>query len=108
MGKVEAQEYAESTHTTMEQVMKNAEAYLFVLTISLLLATPIVQAIQTLLAMRARVIFPVLRMQTGQSYSTLMTSVSSLDVVVCPHCALSFDRPIDSRYTTSTQPREAL
>ena len=94
--------------TYQEQVMKNAEAYLFVLTISLLLATPIVQAIQTLLAMRARVIFPVLRMQTGQSYSTLMTSVRSMDVVVCPHCASSFDRPIDSRHTTLTQPREAL
>jgi len=96
------------SYTTMEQVMKNAEAYLFVLSISLLLATPIVQAIQTLLAMRARVIFPVLRMQTGQSYSTLLTPVSSMDVVVCPHCALSFDRPIDSRHATSTQAREAL
>lgn len=96
------------TYTTMEQVMKNTEAYLFVLTISLLLAVPIVRAIQTLLAMHARVIFPVLRMQTGQSFSTLMTSVRSMDVVVCPHCASSFDRPIDSRHTTWTQPREAL
>ena len=93
---------------SLEQVMKNTDAYLFVLTISLLLAAPIVRAIQTLLAMHARVIFPVLRMQTGQSFSTLMTSVRSVDVVVCPHCASSFDRPIDSRHTTWTQPREAL
>ncbi len=95
-------------YTTMEPVMKNTDAYLFVLTISLLLAVPIVRAIQTLLAMHARVIFPVLRMQTGQSFSTLMTSVRSMDVVVCPHCASSFDHPVDSRYTTLTQPREAL
>ena len=96
------------TYTTMEPVMKNTEAYLFVLTISLLLAVPIVRAIQTLLAMHARVIFPVLRMQTGQSFSTLMTSSRNMNVVVCPHCASSFDRPIDSRHTTLTQPREAL
>ena len=92
----------------LEQVMKNTEAYLFVLTISLLLAVPIVRAIQTLLAMHARVIFPVLRMQTGESLSTLMTSRRSMDVVVCPHCASSFDRPIDSRHITLTQPRGAL
>ena len=64
--------------------MKNTDAYLFVLTISLLLATPIVLAIHTLLSMRARVIFPLLRMQTGPHSSTLITSVRSMDVIVCP------------------------
>jgi hypothetical protein len=93
---------------SLEQVMKNTDAYLFVLTISLLLATPIIQAIQTLLAMRARVIFPLLRLETGQHYSTLITSVRSMDVIVCPHCASSFDCHIDSRRATFTQPREVL
>lgn len=88
--------------------MKNTEAYLFVLTISLLLAAPIVRAIQTLLAMHARVIFPVLRMQTGQQSSTVITAARSMDAIVCPHCALSFDRYLDAHHTSATQPREAL
>ena len=93
---------------TLEQVMKNTEAYLFVLTISLLLAVPIVRAIQTLLAMRARVIFPLLRMQTGQNCSTLIASVRSMKAIICPHCASSFDRHIDSNQTPFTQPRRVL
>jgi len=88
--------------------MKHTDAYPFVLTISLLLATPIIQAIQTLLTMRARVIFPLLRMPTGQHYSTMITSARSMDVIVCPHCASSFDHTIDSRDATFAQPREAL
>jgi hypothetical protein len=88
--------------------MKNTDAYLFVLTISLLLATPIVLAIHTLLSMRARVIFPLLRMQTGPHSSTLITSVRSMDVIVCPHCTSSFDRHINLSHATFTQPREAL
>lgn len=88
--------------------MKNTDAYLFVLVISLLLATPIVQAIQTLLAMRARVIFPLLRMQTGQHYSTLIRPARTTDVNVCPRCASSFDPHIDTIHPTYTQPREAL
>jgi hypothetical protein len=93
---------------TLEHVMKNTEAYLFVLTISLLLAAPIVRAIQTLLAMHARVIFPVLRMQAGQQSSTVIIAARSMDAIVCPHCALSFDRDLDTRYSSATQPREAL
>lgn len=46
--------------------MKNAAPHLFLFTISLLLAKSIIQAIKTLLTMRARVIFSLLRMQTGQ------------------------------------------
>lgn len=88
--------------------MKNTDAYLFVLTISLLLATPIVLAIHTLLSMRARVIFPLLRIQTGQHQSTLITSARNIDVIVCPHCASAFDRLLDSTPTTFTQSREAL
>ena len=98
----------EALTPTLEQVMKNTAPPLFVFTISLLLATSIIQAIQTLLTMRARVIFPLLRMQTGQHYSTVITSARSMDVIVCPHCASSFDRPIDSSYATFAQPREAL
>jgi hypothetical protein len=94
--------------STLEQVMKNTEAYLFVLTISLLLAAPIVRAIQTLLAMRARVIFPLLRLETGHHYSTLITSARSMESISCPRCALSFDRHIDSNQTTFTQPRRTL
>jgi hypothetical protein len=88
--------------------MKNTAPHLFVFTISLLLATSIIQAIQTLLTMRARVIFPLLRMQTGHHYSTVITSARSMDVIVCPHCASSFNHTIDSSYATFTQPRKAL
>ena len=93
---------------TLEQVMKNTDAYLFVLAVTLLLAAPIVRAIQTLLAMHARVIFPLLRMQTGQHYATVFTSAQSMDAIICPHCASSFDRHIDSSHATFKQPREAL
>lgn len=88
--------------------MNNADAYLFVLTISLLLAAPIVQAIQTLLAMHSRVIFPLLRIRTGQRCVTMTTSARSTGAIICPHCALSFDRHLDPRHATVTQPREAL
>jgi len=98
----------EALTPTLEQVMKNTAPPLFVFTISLLLATSIIQAIQTLLTMRARVIFPLLRMQPGHHYSTVITSARSMDVIVCPHCASSFDRPIDSSYATFAQPRETL
>ena len=50
----------EALTPTLEQVMKNTAPHLFVFTNSLLLATSIIQAIQTLLTMRARVIFPLL------------------------------------------------
>jgi hypothetical protein len=93
---------------SLEQVMKNTAPHLFVFTISFLLATSIIQAIQTWLTKRARVIFPLLRMQTGQHCSTLITSVRSMDVIVCPHCASSFDHTIDLSHATFTQPREAL
>ena len=88
--------------------MKNTDAYPFVLTISLLLATPIIQALQTLLTMRERVIFPLLRMPTGQHYSTMITSARSMNVIVCPHCASSFDHTLDLSYATLIQQREAL
>ena len=42
--------------------MKNAAPHLFVFTISLLLTTSIIRAIQTFVTMRARVIFPLLWM----------------------------------------------
>jgi hypothetical protein len=42
--------------------MKNTAPHLFVFTLSLLLATSIIQVIKTLLTMRARIIFPLLRM----------------------------------------------
>jgi hypothetical protein len=45
---------------TLEQVMKNTAPHLFLFTLSLLLATSIIQAIQTLLTMRARAIAPLL------------------------------------------------
>ena len=71
--------------------MKNTDAYLLVPTIFLLLATPIVQAIQTLLAMRARIIFPLLRMQTGQHSATMITFAQSMDATISPHCAMKTD-----------------
>jgi hypothetical protein len=88
--------------------MKNADAYLFVFLVTILLAAPIIQAIQTLLTMRARIILPLLRCETGQQHSTLVTSSQRMDVIVCPYCASSIDRHIDFRHTTFTQPREAL
>ncbi|MCX5723921.1 MAG: hypothetical protein NTX84_05260 [Nitrospirae bacterium] len=94
--------------STLEQVMKNPDAYLFVLVVTLLLAAPIVRAIQTLLAMRARVIVPLLRVQTGQQFTTMIASVRTIEAVLCPHCASSVDHHIDVNPTTVTQPREAL
>jgi hypothetical protein len=85
--------------------MKNADAYVFVFIVTMLLAAPIIQAIQTLLAMRARIIFPLLRRETGQHYSTLVVTPH---VIVCPHCASSIDRHIDFRHTALIQPREVL
>jgi len=92
----------------LEQVMKNTAPHMFLFTLALLLATLIIQAIQTLLTKRARVIVPLLRMPTGQHYSALITSARSMDVLVCPHCKSSFDHTIASSYATVTQPREAL
>jgi hypothetical protein len=93
---------------SLEQVMKNTDVYRFALTISLLLARLITRAIQTLLTMRARVIFPLPWRQTGQHYSTLITSARSMNVIVCPHCASSFDHTLDLSYATLIQQREAL
>jgi hypothetical protein len=93
---------------SLEQVMKNTDVYRFALTISPLLATPITGAIQTLLTMRERVIFPLLRMPTRPHYSTMITSVRSMDGIVCPHCTSSFDHTLDSSDATFAQPREAL
>ena len=53
---------------SLEQVMKNTAPHLFLFTISLLLATSIIQAIQTLLTMRARAIFPLLWMSGKSSW----------------------------------------
>lgn len=93
---------------SLEQAMKNTDAYLFVLAVTLLLAVPIVRVIQTLLAMQARVIFPLLRMQTGQDCTTMITPGRNMDATICPQCASSLDRHIDSNPITFTQPREAL
>lgn len=93
---------------TLEQVMKNPDAYLFVLAITLLLAAPIVRAIQTLLAMHARVIVPLLRIQTGRRCTTMITSVRTMDAITCPHCASPFEHPIDLNPSLFAQPREAL
>ena len=93
---------------SLEQVMKNTDVYRFALTISLLLARPITRAIQTLLTMRERVIFPLLRMPTGQHYSTMITSARSMNVIVCSYCASSVDHTLDLSYATLTQQREAL
>ncbi len=94
--------------STLEQAMKNPDAYLFVLAIALVLAAPIVRAIQTLLAMHARVIVPLLRIQTGGHFTTMVTSVPRMDAIICPHCASSFNRTIDLNPTTFVQPMEAL
>lgn len=94
--------------STLEQVMKNPDAYLFVLVVTLLLAAPIVRAIQTLLAMHARVIVPLLRAQTGQHCASMITSVRRSDAITCPHCASSFEHHIDMNPTPFAQPREAL
>ena len=88
----------------LDQVMKNTAPHLFLFTIALLLATSIIQVIQTLLMKRAQAIFPLLRMQIGQLYSTLITSARSMDVLVCPHCKSWFITPSARAmhsYTTS-------
>ena len=76
----------------LERVMQNTDAYLFVLTPFFLLATPIVQAIQTLLAMRARIISPLLRMQTGRHYATMITFAQRMDATISPHCTMKTDK----------------
>ena len=48
--------------------MKNTAPHLFLFTISLLLATSIIQAIKTLLTMRARIVFPLLWMSSKNSW----------------------------------------
>ena len=53
--------------TLWKQVMKNAAPHLFLFTISLLLVTSIIQAIQRL---------------QGQHYSTMITSARSMNVIV--------------------------
>ena len=93
---------------TLEQVVKNTDAYLFVLRISLLLATPIVQVIQTLLVLRARVIFPFLRMQRGQHCAMMITSARSMDAIISPYCISYFVHNIGSNQTTFAQPRRTL
>jgi hypothetical protein len=52
---------------SLEQVMKNAAPHLFLFTISLLLVTSIIQAIQRL---------------QRQHYSTMITSARSMNVIV--------------------------
>lgn len=94
--------------STLEQAMKNPDAYLFVLAIAFLLTAPIIRAIQTLLAMHARVIVPLLRMQTGGHCTTMITSARRMDAIICPHCTASFDRTSDLNSATFAQPREAL
>jgi hypothetical protein len=58
----------EALTPTLEQAIKNTAPHLFLFTISLLLATSIIQAIQTLLTMHARVIFPLLWMSCKSSW----------------------------------------
>jgi hypothetical protein len=58
----------EALTPTLEQVMKNTAPHLFLFTLSLLLATSIIQAIQTLLTKRARVIFPLLWISCKSSW----------------------------------------
>ena len=88
--------------------MHNPAAYLIVLLATLFLSPLIVGALQTLLAMCARVIVPLLRVQSGQQFTTIIAPVRTIDAVLCPHCASSFDHQIDVNPTTVTQPREAL
>ncbi len=94
--------------STLEEVMHNPAAYLIVLLATLFLAPLIVGALQTLLAMRARVIVPLLRVQSGQQFTTIIAPVGTIDAVLCPHCASSFDHQINVNPMTVTQPREAL
>ena len=53
---------------SLEQVMKNTAPHLFLFTISLLLATSIIQVIKRWLTMRTRVIFPLLWMSGKSSW----------------------------------------
>jgi len=80
--------------------MKNTGPYLFVLTIFLLLARRIVQAIQSVLTRRARIIFPLLRMQIGQECAAMITPACSMEAIISPHCTSSFVHNIDLHQTT--------
>ena len=87
--------------------MSHPEAYLFVLIVTLVLAVPIVRALHTLLALQARVLIPLLRIQTGGQATTLRTSAQRIDARRCPHCTAAY--PHTSEFTASTfpQPQEA-
>ena len=98
--KVRVREYAETIHTLSGGDMKNTGPYLFVLTISLSLARRIVQATQTVLTRRARVILPLLRMQTGQERAAMITPACSMEAIISPHCTSSFAHNINLHQTT--------
>ena len=80
--------------------MKNTGTYLFVLTISLSLARRIVQATQTVLTRRARIILPLLRMQTWQERAAMITPACSMEAIISPHCTSSFVHNIDLHQAT--------
>ena len=98
--RVGVREYAGTIHHFSGADMKNTGPYLFVRTIFLLLARRIVQATQTGLTRRARIIFPLLQIQTGKQYGAMITPASSMETIISLRCTLSFAHNIDLHQTT--------
>ena len=81
--------------------MKNTGPYLFVLTIFLLLVRHIVQAIQTVLVKRTRIIFSLFRMQIGSAECAMMiTADRSVETIVSPDSTSSFAHNVSLNQTT--------
>ena len=81
--------------------MKNTGPYLFVLTIFLLLVRHIVQAIQTVLVKRTRIIFSLFRMQIGSTERAMMiTADRSVETIVSPDSTSSFAHNVSLNQTT--------
>lgn len=80
--------------------MKKTGPYLFVLTIFLLLARRMVQAIQTVLTRRARIIAPLLRLQTGQQRAAIIPPARSMEAIISPHGTSSYVHNIGLNHTT--------
>jgi hypothetical protein len=90
-----------------EQIMKNTDAYLFVFTLSL--ARHIDHSRDSDIANDARTSHLPSSSDAGRAALQHVDHFRpSMDVIVCPHCASSFDHTSDSSYATFTQPREAL
>ncbi len=87
--------------------MHHPGVYLFVLAVTLVLAVPIVLMGYTLLAMQPRVLIPLLRVQTGEQTTSLITSARRSEARSCLHCTAAITHTSEFSGATFTYPQEA-